>query len=107
MAINHNEELGGGTEFDANADQGSTGSTSTANAMAHGGTGGQAVNLTYVDNYSTLMLVYTFLQLLASSTPNVGVTNAVYSLTPLLQSVMEEEKKYRQSFLEAVQSLNR
>ncbi|MDQ0270141.1 hypothetical protein [Cytobacillus purgationiresistens] len=31
------------------------------NTHVAGGHGGRAINLTYVDNYSTLLLVYTFL----------------------------------------------
>ena len=34
----------------------------SVNTHAEGGNGGSAVSLTYVDNYSVLFLVYTFLQ---------------------------------------------
>lgn len=86
-----------------------TGQQSTANATASalGGLGGQAYNLTYVDNYSTLMLVYSFLALLGQQAGQEGanLASAANELAPLLKSVMEEERQYRQAFLEAVQAL--
>jgi len=83
-------------------------SMANASANALGGLGGQAYNLTYVDNYSTLMLVYSFLALLGNqSGQGTGLANAANELTPLLKSVLEEEKQYRQAFLEAVESLKK
>ncbi|MGE5703580.1 MAG: hypothetical protein ACM32O_13715 [Clostridia bacterium] len=85
---------------------------SAANATAHalGGLGGHAINVTYVDNYSTLLLVYSFLSLLASNsnkTGDQGLAEAAKSLTPLLQSIINEEKQYKKAFLEAVESLKK
>ncbi len=87
------------------ADPNPNGQISTSHATAHalGGLGGRAINLTYVDNYSTLMLVYTFLNTLAKG--NSGLDEAAKALTPLLQSAMAEERQYREAFLEAVKSL--
>lgn len=95
--VDNDNTLPAGQQNSANA---------TANAL--GGLGGQAYNLTYVDNYSTLMLVYSFLNLLGSQAgQEASLANAASELTPLLKSVMEEEKRYRQAFLEAVQSLKK
>ena len=77
----------------------------TANGGA-GGAGGQAITLSYTDNYSSLLLVYTFLLNLANGTGTGDSTKAEMNLLlPLFQSAMEEEKKYREAFLNAVQSL--
>ncbi|MET3289943.1 UNVERIFIED_CONTAM: hypothetical protein ABID98_002513 [Brevibacillus sp. OAP136] len=94
-------------ELVENEDTLPNGQQSTANATANalGGLGGQAYNLTYVDNYSTLMLVYSFLALLGNQGANLS--QAASELTPLLKSVMEEEKRYRQAFLDAVESLKK
>jgi hypothetical protein len=71
-----------------------------------GGAGGQAITLSYTDNYSSLMLVYTFLLNLANGpSMSEGTKTEMNLLLPLLQSAMEEEKKYREAFLFAVQSL--
>jgi hypothetical protein len=71
-----------------------------------GGAGGQAITLSYTDNYSSLMLVYTFLLNLANGpSMNEGTRTEMNLLLPMLQSAMEEEKKYREAFLSAVQSL--
>ncbi|MGO0060681.1 hypothetical protein ACTID9_11835 [Brevibacillus fluminis] len=97
-------------ELVENEDTLPAGQQSTANATANalGGLGGQAYNLTYVDNYSTLMLVYSFLSLLGSQAgQGANLSQAASELTPLLKSVMEEEKKYRQAFLDAVESLKK
>lgn len=79
------------------------------NATANGGTGGaggRAITLSYTDNYSSLMLVYTFLLNLANGTGASDSSKAEMNLLlPMLQSAMEEEKKYREAFLNAVQSL--
>jgi hypothetical protein len=84
-----------------------------ANANASGGAGGaggQAIILSYTDNYSSLMLVYTFLLNLANGTgisSSEGMKSEMNLLLPLLQSTMEDEKKYREAFLTAVQSLGK
>lgn len=73
-----------------------------------GGIGGQATTIAYTNNYSSLLLVYTFLLNLANGS---GLNNSnemkseVNLLLPMLQEAMEEEKKIREAFLSAVQSL--
>ncbi|WP_051620899.1 hypothetical protein [Paenibacillus sp. UNC451MF] len=79
-----------------------------ANASAIGGTGGaggQAITLSYSNNYSSLLLMYTYLLNLANS--NDGLRAEMNLLLPILQEAMEDEKKYREAFLTAVQSLGK
>lgn len=75
-----------------------------------GGAGGQAITLSYTDNYSSLMLVYTFLLNLAntsSMSSGESMKSEMNLLLPVLQTAMDEEKKYRDAFLSAVQSLGK
>ncbi|MGE8205263.1 hypothetical protein ACQKP0_11910 [Heyndrickxia sp. NPDC080065] len=81
------------------------GSKPSVNSHAQGGKGGQALNLTYVDNYSTLMLVYTFLLNSLDDKEDSSLLNQ--SLLSTLQTVMNEQKQYRDAFLEAVKNLNK
>jgi|GEM_PF-6545712 len=62
-----------------------------------GGTGGKAI--TYVDNYSALMLMYMYLL-------NSGkqLHEQRESLLPLLESVINQEKEFRSQVLEAMKS---
>ncbi|NOU96004.1 hypothetical protein GC093_22675 [Paenibacillus sp. LMG 31456] len=82
-----------------------------ANASASGGAGGaggQAITLSYSNNYSSLLLMYTFLLNLANGTgasTGEGMKAEMNLLLPMLQAAMEDEKKYREAFLTAVQSL--
>lgn len=80
------------------------GTIPTVNTHAQGGKGGHAISLTYVDNYSTLMLVYTFLLNSYKGSENKSILD--HSLLLTLQTVMEEQKQYRQAFLDAVKMLN-
>lgn len=72
---------------------------------AEGGKGGHAINLTYVDNYSSLMLVYTFL-LYTTQNSSDKKNQLNTALLSTLKKAMEEEKQYREAFLNAVNSLN-
>ncbi|MDF2962759.1 MAG: hypothetical protein K0S39_4494 [Paenibacillus sp.] len=84
-----------------------------ANASATGGAGGaggQAITLSYSNNYSSLLLMYTFLLNLANGTGTAageGMKADMNLLLPMLQEAMEDEKKYRDAFLTAVQSLGK
>ncbi|MFT8321230.1 MAG: hypothetical protein ABF649_10015 [Bacillus sp. (in: firmicutes)] len=80
----------------------------SVNTHAEGGNGGSAVSLTYVDNYSTLFLVYTFLLHTINSGDNKDKETKLLnkSLLSTLQSAMKEQKEYRKAFLQAVQILN-
>ncbi|MGE6260160.1 hypothetical protein ACQKCU_20155 [Heyndrickxia sporothermodurans] len=80
------------------------GTTPGAHSHAQGGRGGHALNLTYVDNYSTLMLVYTFLLNSLDDKEDTSTLNK--SLLSTLQMVIHEQQQYRNAFLEAVQKLN-
>jgi len=96
-------------EESLNKKQESSSATSTS-FRAQGGAGGRAINLTYIDNYSSLLLVYTFLLNLANNANtnnNQSLTTDLHSLLPTLKSAMEEEKKYREEFLSAVQLLRK
>ncbi|GKU82557.1 hypothetical protein [Niallia sp. NCCP-28] len=80
----------------------------SVNTHAEGGNGGSAVSLTYVDNYSTLFLVYTFLlQTINNGDHKDRETKLLNkSLLSTLQTAMKEQKEYRQAFLQAVNILN-
>ncbi|MBT2756340.1 hypothetical protein J7E71_10285 [Mesobacillus foraminis] len=81
------------------------GSLPTAHSHAEGGKG-QAVNITYVDNYSTLLLVYTFLlNSLDKSDKNEETTSLNKSLLLTLKAAMKEQQEFRKAFLTAVSSL--
>ncbi|NRG44806.1 hypothetical protein [Bacillus sp. CRN 9] len=83
------------------------GSQPSINTSATGGGGGSAVSLTYVDNYSTLLLVYTFLLHSMDKDPKNGSNQILNeSLLATLQTAMQEQKQYRKSFLDAVNRLN-
>ncbi|PLR94796.1 hypothetical protein [Bacillus sp. T33-2] len=80
---------------------------SSINTNAAGGKGGSAISLTYVDNYSTLLLVYTFLQsqldFSDSRSPSYQINKA---LLRTLETALEEQRQYRKAFLDAVKQLN-
>lgn len=74
--------------------------TITASAQGGaGGAGGQA--MTYVDNYSALMLMYMYL---LDSKNGKKLYKQRQSLLPLLESVLNLEKEYRSQMLEAIKS---
>lgn len=77
------------------------------NNQATGGTGGRAINLTYVDNYSTLLLVYTFLlQTTANQSASSDQTNLLnQSLLKTLEMGLNDQKEYRKQFLHAIELL--
>lgn len=81
----------------------------SVNTHAEGGNGGSAVSLTYVDNYSTLFLVYTFLLHTINSSDHKDRDTKLLnkSLLATLQTAMKEQKEYRQAFLQAVNILNK
>ncbi|MBP3039511.1 hypothetical protein J9303_08425 [Bacillaceae bacterium Marseille-Q3522] len=79
----------------------------TVNNHAEGGKGGHAISLTYVDNYSTLLLVYTFLlHYLEHDQHHQKSAILNQSLLKTLQTAMHEQKMHRQAFLDTVQMLN-
>ncbi|MDQ0176135.1 hypothetical protein [Bacillus chungangensis] len=83
--------------------------TPSVHSSAQGGKGGRAISLTYVDNYSTLLLVYTFLlNLLDRDKHNEKEETALLneSLLSTLQTAMKEQQNYRKSFLDTVSLLN-
>ncbi|MBT2691099.1 hypothetical protein J7I93_23480 [Bacillus sp. ISL-47] len=76
------------------------------NNHAAGGTGGRAINLTYVDNYSTLLLVYTFLlNFLDKESDDTGTKMLNQSLLSTLNAAIIEQQEYRKEFLKAVDLL--
>ncbi|KYD06928.1 MULTISPECIES: hypothetical protein [Heyndrickxia] len=83
------------------------GSNPSVNSHAQGGRGGHAINLTYVDNYSTLMLVYTFLLNSLDNKDDSESSLLNKSLLTTLQTVINEQQKYRDAFLEAIRNLNK
>ncbi|WP_019420238.1 hypothetical protein [Paenibacillus sp. OSY-SE] len=92
----------------------SVGANANSSAIAHGGvggtggaggTGGQALNITYVDNYSIITMLYTLILMLADGTSNQKAK--IDSFLPMLHSIMEEQKEYRQTLLETLQSVKR
>jgi len=80
----------------------------SVNTHAEGGNGGSAVSLTYVDNYSTLFLVYTFLLHTINNGEQKSRETKLLNqaLLSTLQTAMKEQKEYRQAFLQAVNILN-
>lgn len=77
------------------------------NTSATGGKGGSAVSLTYVDNYSTLLLVYTFLLNYLENDKRKDSSNLLNAaLLSTLETAMQEQKQYRKAFLDAVKQLN-
>ncbi|TCN27827.1 hypothetical protein [Mesobacillus foraminis] len=83
------------------------GSLPTAHSHAEGGKG-QAVNITYVDNYSTLLLVYTFLLNSLDRSEKSEETNSLNkSLLLTLKAAMKEQQEFRKAFLTAVNSLRK
>lgn len=82
----------------------SEGSLPQAHSHAEGGKG-QAVNITYVDNYSTLLLVYTFLLNSLDKSEESKTLNK--SLLSALTAAMKEQQEFRKAFLAAVKSLKR
>ncbi|MEH7121547.1 hypothetical protein V7128_29780 [Neobacillus vireti] len=62
-----------------------------------GDAGGQALSITYVDNYSMLTFMYTLILLLIDE-ENERQRAAADKVLPLLESIMEEQKMYRQYF---------
>ncbi|MCI1590424.1 hypothetical protein [Heyndrickxia oleronia] len=97
-------DLGLPGDVAANLAEGLEGATPTVHSHAQGGRGGHALNLTYVDNYSTLMLVYTFLLNSLDDKEESRVLNQ--SLLSTLQAVIIEQQKYRDAFLDAVRNIN-
>lgn len=92
----------------------SVGANATSSAIGHGGvggaggaggTGGQALNITYVDNYSIITMLYTVILMLADGTSNQKAN--IDALLPMLHSIMEEQKEYRQTLLETLQSVQK
>ena len=80
-------------------------SAPTITNNAAGGKGGHGISLTYVDNYSTLLLVYTFLlNTIKNNRQENSVLNA--ALLSTLETAMEEQQMYRKEFLEAIRILN-
>lgn len=79
-------------------------STPSINNHAEGGKGGQAIGLTYVDNYSSLLLVYTFLLNYSHNHNGNRILND--ALLSTLKTAMKEQQEYRRAFLETVKSLN-
>jgi len=77
------------------------------NNQATGGKGGRAISLTYIDNYSTLMLVYTFLlNLIATQEQKDEKTTLLnQSLLKTLEASIKEQQDYRKEFLNAVELL--
>lgn len=80
----------------------------SVNTHAEGGNGGSAISLTYVDNYSVLLLVYTFLlQTIENSNSKDRDTKYLNkALLSTLQTAMKEQQEYRKAFLQAIQILN-
>ncbi|PKR86792.1 hypothetical protein [Heyndrickxia camelliae] len=76
----------------------------TVKAKATGGEGGKAINLTYMDNYSTLMLVYTFLLNYLDDDSKDTTLNK--TLLDTFQKLISEQKQYRNAFLDAVNKLS-
>lgn len=72
----------------------------TGGSGGSGGHGGNAFNITYVDNYSILALMSTLIPLLTKSDDKVSQDSLL-----LLKSLMDEQKEYRQEFLEVIKSL--
>lgn len=90
--------------FDAAKDAG----IPSINNQANGGDGGRAISLTYVDNYSTLLLVYTFLLHFLDSRNADNETKILNkSLLATLNTAMLEQQEYRREFLKAVEFLRR
>ncbi|MCE4048229.1 MULTISPECIES: hypothetical protein [Bacillaceae] len=80
----------------------------SVNTHAEGGNGGSAVSLTYVDNYSSLMLVYTFLlnTIQQSNNRDRETRQLNKSLLTTLETAMKEQQEYRKAFLQAINILN-
>ncbi|AYV66089.1 MULTISPECIES: hypothetical protein [Niallia] len=80
----------------------------SVNTHAEGGNGGSAVSLTYVDNYSVLFLVYTFLlQTVNNGNAKDKETKQLNkALLSTLQTAMKEQQEYRKAFLRAINILN-
>lgn len=89
----------------ANVAESLDGTSPGAHSHAQGGRGGHALNLTYVDNYSTLMLVYTFLLNSLDEKEKMSTLNT--SLLSTLQIIINEQQEYRNAFLEAVRKINK
>lgn len=81
----------------------------SVNTHAEGGNGGSAVSLTYVDNYSSLMLVYTFLLHMVNNSDNTDRETKILnkSLLSTLQTAMKDQQEYRKAFLQAINVLNK
>ncbi|WP_139489306.1 hypothetical protein [Brevibacillus dissolubilis] len=88
--------------------------SSTAHSTAFGGTGGQggagghgghALNITYTDNYSLLMLAYTYL--LYQEKKKYDQASASTDLLMHLEALIQEERSYRQEFLKTIRSVQR
>jgi hypothetical protein len=80
-------------------------SNPSINNHAEGGKGGHSISLTYVDNYSSLLLVYTFLLYTTHNSPkNNNMLNE--ALLSTLKTSLKEQQEYRLAFLNAVNSLN-
>lgn len=101
-ALNSNNEasIGGASASASTSAYGGTGGNGGT-----GGAGGQALNITYVDNYSMFMFMYSILLLLMDGKTNESREVAADKLLPLLKSVMDEQREYRQAFLEAIQTM--
>ncbi|MED4053813.1 hypothetical protein P4654_06595 [Niallia taxi] len=80
----------------------------SVNTHAEGGNGGSAVSLTYVDNYSSLVLVYTFLlhTIQSSSNRDRETKQLNKSLLTTLETAMKDQQEYRKAFLQAINVLN-
>jgi hypothetical protein len=78
--------------------------TSSIN-LAEGGKGGHSISLTYIDNYSSLLLIYTFLlHSLKNQKENTILNEALLST---LRTSLKEQQEYRTAFLNAVKTLSK
>ena len=79
-------------------------STSSIN-LAEGGKGGHSINLTYIDNYSSLLLIYTFLlHSLQDQKENKLLNEA---LLTTLKTSLKEQQEFRSAFLKAVKTVSK
>lgn len=71
-----------------------------------GGKGGNAINITYVDNYSIIMLMYTFMLAFIEEKGKKKGKN-FQSLMAMLTSIMKEQQQFRKEFLNAIEKLQK
>ena len=78
----------------------------STNIDGAGGMGGCVISSAYVYNYSTLLLVYTFLlNYLGNDSNQAGSRILNESLLSTLNAAMIEQQEYRKEFLRAVELL--